>query len=70
LTIDLAMPHLVSATDPKPQFLRCSEANVELNTGAIVRVVDGRIWTAPDEKGLVTLNVGPTSELYVVSNPA
>ena len=62
---------VVSVTgQAKPQFLRCSEGNVELSTGAVVRVVDGRIWTAPDEKGLVTLNVGPTSEIYVVPKRA
>lgn len=50
----------------KPNVLRCAEPKVDLRTGIVVRVVGGQIWTAPDEKGLVTLNVGPTSELYVL----
>jgi hypothetical protein len=47
--------------------LRCSEPPVDLRSGQIVRVLDGRIFVTPDEPNLMTLNVGPSSEIYVVS---
>jgi hypothetical protein len=46
-------------------ILRCAEPKVELRRGNIVRVLDGGIWSARDEPQTI-LNVGPSSELFVV----
>lgn len=49
--------------------LRCSDSKVELRSGHVVRVLDGNIWRAADEPSVTTLNVGPSSEIYIVPKP-
>jgi hypothetical protein len=50
----------------KEIILRCHEQRVAVNAGERVRVVDGRLLVEPDRGETLTLNVGPSSELYVV----
>jgi hypothetical protein len=46
-------------------ILRCAEPKVALRRGDIVRVLDGGIWNSREEPQTI-LNVGPSSELFVV----